>query len=196
MTMQPNIGFRPAAAQAVPRGTIMIRPNRHGYTVREADRQIDYARIAEMALYGAGAAFLAAALLHWVLPGSLNVAELVVVKGALSVMFAIAGLLLIWVASRGMRPIVQMDLAKGELRFGTRNLRGFVHLRLVTPLSDVDSLYVDRRKDRNAPGHLCVRLRGHARPVRLVTGDQEELAYLHERICQDVNPETATRRAS
>lgn len=153
-----------------------------GFRLRPAhieNKRID--AVIEWTLTGLGAALLLASLAQWLLPGSGLGGDLIAMKIMFSAVLAVAGGILINVAARGFRPEVQVDRARGEVRFVSRNPRGRGKILAEVDLNKIIGVGMTRSID-GPDCHCLIYLIDGEKPLRLATGTEPEIKKIRKRM--------------
>lgn len=134
----------------------------------------------------AGLSFFAAAAAFWVLPGAILSGDVAVMKAVASGACICVGLILLWYASAGAQPEIQMDQSRCELRVVTRNSKG--HTRLVArhAFEDISAVRVQRDADDEIMGLLLMHLHGSDKIIVAARAPEHQLSVLRRRIARDL----------
>jgi hypothetical protein len=139
-----------------------------------------------LALKLGAAAFLLAAAGQWLLPGSLVTGDVVVMKLVLTAALGATAAILFRFADRGFVPELQVDAALREVRVGTRNLNGLSHARTRIAMHDIEECFARPSSRVEGQMEICLRVAGHAEPVRIAAGSGVDLAAFLERLTRDL----------
>lgn len=162
-----------------------------GYTVSERAGVLDLDAVMEGSLKFFGLAMVLSAGALWLLPGAIIAGDVLTMKLALTAAFLATGLALFWHANRGFQYEIQIDAGRREVRIATRNSRDESRTRRRIPMRDIESCFLRRSKEPNAPARLYLRLRGSPVPVALIGGPEHALGMLHQRLSRDLRPPRA-----
>ena len=159
-----------------------------GYIVREKADRFDHETVLEASCRFLGFVLVLCAYAQWFLPGLMFNGDAVAMKGALSFFLCGTGVAVYWFASRGLRGELEVDQTRRELRLVSLNSRGHKRLRARICMRDIESAFLRRTKEADAPAFLMVRLRRGGAPIKLATGLEDELMELQQRLKTDVKP--------
>lgn len=172
-----------ATADAPP--VLDIRDTRWGFVATERSARVGMAQAREFGLKLVAGAFLLAALGQWLLPGSLFSGDVIVMKIALSAALGAAAFVIFRHSDRGFVAELHVDAAMREVRLGTRNLRGMSQVRLRILMHDIEECFARPSGDEGLM-EICLRVAGHAEPVRIAAGAPSDLAPFLERLTRDL----------
>ena len=166
-----------------------------GFRLRPADMQ-ESAKdfIIEWGLTILGIAFLLAAFAQWLLPNSLYSGNTLMVKLVLTCVLGLLGGLALSVSARGFRPEVQVDRARQEIRFVSRNPRGRGQILATIDLEQIIGVGMTRSMT-TGDCHCLIYLIDGNKPLRLATGIESEIREIREKMDNYVTP-AAQRLAS
>lgn len=156
-----------------------------GYTVRSSRPVSPVLVVMQNGALGLGLASMVAIAALWVVnPAAEDAATLGIRLGASLILAGIA-VMLLWFASRGVRPEVQIDCALGEVREVLRNNSGKPTLVARYGFDAVGGVFIARGRRR---GHdsLVLRYRNTSQVMRVVTGREDQLVELRDRIGRDL----------
>lgn len=159
-----------------------------GFRLRPA--KIDNKRVdalIEWTLTGLGVALILAAIAQWLLPGAALAGDVIAMKLMFSAVLAVAGGILISVAARGFRPEVQVDRARSEVRFVSRNPRGRGKVLAEVDLDRIIGVGMTRSID-GPDCHCLIYLIDGEKPLRLATGTEPEIKKIRKRMDEFVVP--------
>ena len=125
---------------------------------------------------------------HWLLPGSDLSPDVLPLKMASTLLFAILGAGLIWIGRQGMVQETHLDRVKQEIRLVQRNRRGGGRLVDTIQFSEVASVVLRRTKAPLVPARLSLRLKRSSGFVDLVQGQERLLLPLRDRLFVDMSP--------
>ena len=165
-----------------------------GFRLRPAkieNKRIDAA--IEWGLSGLGAILVLAALVQWFLPGALAAGEIMGMKLMFSAILAVGGGILISVAGRGYSPEVQVDRARGEIRFVSRNPRGRGKILAEVELDRVIGVGMTRSID-GPDCHCLIYLIDGEKPLRLASGTEADVKKIKRRMDEFVVPPADRKR--
>lgn len=157
-----------------------------GYTVSEGDQAQSRGRLMERLGRLFGVAAVMAALGLWGLPGSLQGADVAVMKLGLTVGLMLVGAVLIWSAKSGFNDEMQVDLVRRELRIGQRNAAGDYRLNMMLGFAEVGSVFLMRTKKRGEPARLFLRIGDSDQALEIAQGRAEYLEPLKARLTRDI----------
>jgi hypothetical protein len=165
--------------------SVAISEEPGGYAVSETHRGNPVARVTETTLrLLAGTAFVSAFLV-WLTPVPGPAQAAIGLQLMMSVLLLTGSLGFYWLAARGFRQVVQLNIRRRELRLGRINHAGRVRTFDRFALDQIDSIFVQRPVHGGA-AVLCLRI-GHASSnIPLLQGDPTELGALHRRLCEDM----------
>lgn len=162
-----------------------IRDTRWGFVATERPSRVGLGQVREFVLkLGAGAVLVVAAA-QWLLPGSLLSGDVIVMKLVLTAAPGAAAAAIFQFADRGFVAEIQVDAAMREVRIGTRNLRGLSHVRKRIAMHDIEECFA-RPSAGDGLMEICLRVAGHAEPVRIAAGSVTDLAPFLERLTRDL----------
>jgi len=176
----------PGAAKAAEAGPA-VETAHWGYAIHDGRAADGLRRI--MAGLGrfVGSILMLAAVGLWILPDTVAGAELFSMKLAAMVMFSVFGGYLLWAGSTPGHLEYHVDVIRGELRVGRRDLRGgFRHSARLT-FDDIASVYLLRSKDHAQPARLYLRLAGSDGALEVARGPEAELDPLRDRLTRDLS---------
>ncbi|MEL6645125.1 MAG: hypothetical protein AAFQ79_14425 [Pseudomonadota bacterium] len=159
-----------------------------GYVVRQKTDRFDHETAFESAGRFLGLILVVCAYGQWFLPATLFGGDAVAMKGAMSFVFGASGVGIYWFATRGLKTDLEVDLTRRELRVVNRNSRGGRRLQLHIGMRDIESAFLRRIKEDDAPAYLMVRPRRGAAPIQLAMGCETELMELQQRLKSDIKP--------
>ncbi len=133
---------------------------------------------------GIGAAMASVGL--WLMPGATLQGDVVSMKIAVSVVFGAAAILLFWFSSRGIASEMQVDVVRRELREAVRSRSGAITLVGRTRFDEIESVFLSRDAARPGTATLRMRFKGGAHTLDLVTGPEERLTGLKDRLGRDL----------
>lgn len=165
-----------------------------GYVIRPSEPFLERAAMVEMLAMFSGIIVFLSAYGQWLLPGADFSPALMPLKLVSTVIFAVLGASLIWVARMGMVQELHVDRTKQEIRLVQRNRQG--HGRLVAQIAfaDVASILISRPRTPWTPARLCIRLNagGH---VDLLPSHPDLLLPVRDRLIVDMSPRFRARSA-
>ena len=152
--------------------------------------------VVEYALTGLGGFLILAAAVQWLLPGTRWGGDMLAIKLMFSTVLVVVGGILINVAGRGYRPEVQVDRARGEIRFVSRNPRGRGKILAEVDLDRVIGVGMTRSID-GPDCHCLIYLIDGEKPLRLASGTEPEIKKIKKRMDEFVVPpsERTARKA-
>ncbi len=159
-----------------------------GYVVFPIGEVSPWAVLSQLAAWAAGVAAGVAAAAIWLVPSAVDAMALarVGLTGALLVTAA----LLLWFASRGLRPEVEIDLRRREVRQMVRNRAGRPTLVARYGFDRIGGVVLDRSAGRGQyrPSHaaLVLRYRNTAQMLPVVYGRASDLMALRDRLGRDL----------
>ena len=143
--------------------------------------------LVEWTLTGLGVLLILAALAQWFLPGNVLAGDVIAMKVMFSAVLVVAGGILISVAARGFRPEVQVDRARGEVRFVSRNPRGRGKVLAEVDLNSIIGVGMTRSIE-GPDCHCLIYLTDGEKPLRLATGTEPEIKKIRKRMDEFVVP--------
>ena len=152
--------------------------------------------VIEYVLTGLGGLLILAAAVQWLLPGTRWGGDMLAIKLMFSTVLVVVGGILISVAGRGYRPEVQVDRARGEIRFVSRNPRGRGKILAEVDLDRVIGVGMTRSID-GPDCHCLIYLIDGEKPLRLASGTEPEIKKIKKRMDEFVVPpsERTARKA-
>jgi hypothetical protein len=159
-----------------------------GFRLRPADMQESAADfIIEWGLTIFGVAFLLAAFAQWLLPGSVYSGDALMLKFVLTCVLGLAGGLCLSVSARGFRPEVQVDRARQEIRFASRNPRGRGQILATVDLDQIIGVGITRSMT-TGDCHCLIYLIDGKKPLRIATGTEAEIRVIRDKMDNYVTP--------
>lgn len=159
-----------------------------GFRLRPSDMQekpVDL--ILEWGLTLLGGVLILSAFGQWLLPSALYAGDALMVKFVLTCILGLLGGVALSVAGRGFRPEVQVDRARQEIRFVSRNPRGRGQVLATVEIDQI--IGVGITKSVNGPDcHCLIYLIDGKKPLRLATGTEEEIRAIREKMDEYVTP--------
>ncbi len=153
-----------------------------GFRLRPADMEEKTSDlIIEWGLTLGGIAFILSAFAQWLLPGSMYVGDALMVKFVLTCVLGMVGGLALSVSARGFRPEVQVDRARQEIRFVSRNPRGRGQVLATVDLDQIIGVGITKSL-ASGDCHCLIYLIDGRKPLRLATGREAEIRRIHEKM--------------
>ncbi len=134
-----------------------------------------------------GIALLLAAFAQWLLPSSLYVGDSLVSKFVLTCVLGMLGGLAISVSARGFRPEVQVDRAREEIRFVSRNPRGRGQVLATVDIDQIIGVGITRSL-ATGDCHCLIYLIDGQKPLRIATGTEDEIRQIRTKMDAYVTP--------
>lgn len=159
-----------------------------GFRLRPADMQEKASDLmVEWGLTLLGIALLLSAFAQWLLPGSLYVGDTVIAKFVLTCVLGLLGGLALSVSARGFRPEVQVDRIRQEIRFVSRNPRGRGQVLATVDIDQIIGVGITRSL-ATGDCHCLIYLIDGEKPLRIATGNEDEIRAIRERMDHYVTP--------
>ncbi len=98
-------------------------------------------------------------------------------------------------ADRGLRPALQVDPVRKELRLGTINRKGLFTPREQFPVADIESVFLLRAREGRTTTRLHLRLKGSRGVVYVMQASESELTPVLERIAAAVHIQDQRRKS-
>ncbi|NNK77566.1 MAG: hypothetical protein HKP40_02520 [Litoreibacter sp.] len=168
-------------------------PSSFGYSVSEHPDRFKREAAVEVIIRCVAILIVFGAYFQWFLPSLIMRGDPAVAKAVLSIVFAGTGLGLYVVGTRGFLNELTLNMTKQELRIGKLNGQGRNRIARHIALDRVESMFVKRPSERQAPATLYLRLAGKPRAIAVLRGHQSEVEALHMRLCQDIQFATQKR---
>ncbi|MFY0692939.1 MAG: hypothetical protein JXR14_13585 [Paracoccaceae bacterium] len=170
-------------------------PSALGYSVSEHPDRFKREAAVELLIRCIAILIVFGAYFQWFLPSLIMRGDPTVTKALLSIVFAGTGLGLYVIGSRGFLNEITLNLTKREIRIGKLNGQGRNRIARHIPLDRVESIFVKRPSERQAPATLYLRLVGKPRAIAILRGHQNEIEQLHMRLCHDIQFATQKKAA-
>lgn len=178
--------FRAGVQRDVGEAGPVIEKTDWGYAIRdELPRSATRAMIAASGRF-AGTILLIVAAGLLLLPDDVHAPELLGMKLAAIVIFAVFGAALLLAGRRVQHPEIHVDTTRGEVRLGRRGIKGGFDLRASLKFADIASIYLLRTKDHSQPTRLFLRLAGADLAIEVASGAEPALEHLRERLTRDL----------
>lgn len=159
-----------------------------GFRLRPADMQEKASDLMiEWALTLFGVALLLSAFAQWLLPGSLYVGDSMVAKFVLTCVLGMLGGLALSLSARGFRPEVQVDRLRQEIRFVSRNPRGRGQVLATVDIDQIIGVGITRSLS-TGDCHCLIYLIDGEKPLRIASGNEDEIRTIRERMDHYVTP--------
>jgi len=159
-----------------------------GFRLRPADMQERASDLMiEWTLTLFGVALLLSAFAQWLLPGSLYVGDSMVAKFVLTCVLGMLGGLALSLSARGFRPEVQVDRLRQEIRFVSRNPRGRGQVLATVDIDQIIGVGITRSLS-TGDCHCLIYLIDGEKPLRIATGNENEIRQIRERMDHYVTP--------
>ncbi|MGI9389888.1 MAG: hypothetical protein ACR2O1_07515 [Boseongicola sp.] len=153
-----------------------------GFRLRPADMDERAGEaVTEYALTFLGIILLISAFGQWILPGSIYGGDMIAMKLMLTAVLGVAGGLIISISARGFRPEVQVDSARQEVRFVSRNPRGRGEVLAIIDINRIIGVGMTRSVD-GTDCHCLLYLINGQKPLRLATGTEREIKAIRKRM--------------
>ncbi|WP_226550424.1 hypothetical protein [Celeribacter naphthalenivorans] len=173
------------------KGTIFRRETAWGYSLSQQDGLCAMRPRAELGLRVLSfLAFLVMAAL-WLWPGASFAFGLLGIKLGLTVFLGVMGLTLGYMAERGLRREVQVDLQRNQLRVVWLNRRDETRLHTVIGFDEIGSVFVRRGPVPGRTTHLDVRFGTQGEVETLFEGREEVLRELWYDLNSDLRDEAS-----
>ena len=180
----PNDGLRAAP---------IVTETYWGYVVRPAEPFLERAAIVEIVATFAGVLVFFSAYGHWLLPGVDLAPDVLPLKVAMTLIFAVVGATLIWIGRTGMVQELHIDTSKDEVRLVQRNRHGEGRLNDLFNFNAVASVVLQRAGSSLLPARLCLRMRD-GRVIDILPSDEMELLPIRDRLIVDMSPRFREKR--
>lgn len=159
-----------------------------GFRLRPADMQEKASDLMiEWTLTLFGVALLLSAFAQWLLPGSLYVGDSMVAKFVLTCVLGMLGGLALSLSARGFRPEVQVDRLRQEIRFVSRNPRGRGQVLATVDVDQIIGVGITRSLS-TGDCHCLIYLIDGEKPLRIASGNEDEIRAIRERMDHYVTP--------
>lgn len=159
-----------------------------GFRLRPADMEEKASDLfIEWGLTILGFALLISAFAQWLLPSSLYVGDTLVAKFVLTCVLGMLGGLALSVSARGFRPEVQVDRARQEIRFVSRNPRGRGQILATVDIDQIIGVGITRSL-ATGDCHCLIYLIDGQKPLRIATGTEEEIRRIRKKMDSYVTP--------
>ncbi len=159
-----------------------------GFRLRPADMAEQAGEaITEWALTFLGIVLLLSAFGQWVLPGSIYGGDMIAMKLMLTAVLGVGGGLILSISARGFRPEVQVDRARQEIRFVSRNPRGRGEVLATIDIERIIGIGMTKSVD-GPDCHCLLYLINGQKPLRLATGTEHEIKAIRKRMDDYVTP--------
>lgn len=153
-----------------------------GFRLRPADMAERAGEaITEWALTFLGIVLLISAFGQWILPGSIYGGDMIAMKLMLTAVLGVGGGLILSMSARGFRPEVQVDSARNEIRFVSRNPRGRGEVMATIDIERIIGIGMTRSVD-GPDCHCLLYLIDGQKPLRLATGSEPEIKAIRKRM--------------
>lgn len=157
-----------------------------GYTIRTQNAPRLSILMLQAGAMLTGAACLAAAIGLQVLPQAIVAANDPLFKDVASVLFAAVAALLLWFASRGTTPELQVDTTLGEVREVVRNRAGKATLLGRYGFDAIGGVFLDRQVGPKNEATLVLRYQNTAQTLHVASGPIAPLEMLRDRLGRDL----------
>jgi len=159
-----------------------------GFRLRPADMKEKASDLMiEWGLTLLGVTLLLSAFAQWLLPSSLYIGDTLMVKFILTCVLGMLGGLAISVSARGFRPEVQVDRARHEIRFVSRNPRGRGQILATVDIETIIGVGITRSL-ATGDCHCLIYLIDGQKPLRSATGTESEIRAIREKMDDYVTP--------
>lgn len=159
-----------------------------GFRIRPADMEATALdAIVEWGLTILGIAFLLAAFGQWIVPGSLYTGDAIMIKFVMTCVLGLAGGVTLSMSARGFRPEVQVDRARHEIRFVSRNPRGRGQILATVDLDQIIGVGITRSLS-GRDCHCLIYLIDGEKPLRIATGVESEIRRIRKKMDDFVKP--------
>lgn len=158
-----------------------------GYIIRSDTQIADRAPLIERVAGIAGIAFLIAACASWLVPQvHAGVPADLSTRMASSIGLTLPAVMFLWIAERGLRQEVHVDVSRGKLRQAVCNRNGRVRVLKSVPFEKITSAFI-KRDCPTCGAQLFVRLED-GKPIHIASGRETTLRLLHERLGLELRP--------
>lgn len=157
-----------------------------GYSIDDGTDADHGEDIAGAAMRFLGLVLLLSAYGQWLLPASMFAGDPFLMKASLAAVLGASGVAIYWIAARGRRPVVEVDLSRRELRDVKITAQGARRVHRIIQMSAVESAFIRRRSDEG-PDELHLNLTSGA-PLHIANGTEAELMPLYRRLAADMMP--------
>ncbi|MBL4812333.1 MAG: hypothetical protein JKX69_08265 [Rhodobacteraceae bacterium] len=163
-----------------------------GYIVRSMNATPTSVVVLQAATWIGGIVCFAGAAGLWVLPGATLTAGIAGMKIGLTVFVALLGAILMWYSSRGVEAEIQIDTSLGEVREVVRNRVGKPSLTGRYGFDAIGGVFIDRQNGPSGQNgrakevSLVLRYRNTTQKLQVVTGKEQTLFSLRDRIGRDL----------
>jgi len=151
-----------------------------GFRIRPADtKENPLDAVIELALTSLGVVLILTAFGQWIIPGSSFGGGALTIKLVLTCVLGLAGGITLSASARGFRPEVQVDRARGEIRFVSRNPRGRGKILAEVELATVIGVGITKSID-GPDCHCLIYMIDGRRPLRIASGTEREIRGIRE----------------
>ena len=163
--------------------TLDVSETRTSYILRSRTKGDAARRTAEMTLTGAAILLLIGAYLLIILP-QVQVVERAALPGYVLPMTMVALALGLYAfATRGHTPEVRLDKVRDEIWICARNSKFDARIQTRLAKSDIQSMFIQRPKEKTGDAAIMARINGKARPTCLVRGRLDEIELAYQDLC-------------
>lgn len=172
--------------RGVPRKGPMIDMTHWGYVVRKPAAQgiVHLFGTAISRFVGTLSLLIAAGFL--LLPDGAQGEGVGAMKLGAMAMFTAIGLFLFLFGRQGGYPELHVDTLRGEVRVGSRGIKGKVRFSAILKFEDIASVYLLRSKTHNQPTRLFLRLKDFDGAIEVACGPEDALEELRQRVSRDL----------
>ena len=161
-----------------------------GYIIRPGENALMRAAYGEMAASFVAVLLGLSAYGLWLLPNSTDVAALLPFKIAGTAIFFVMAAMLYLIARRGLCYEVHVDLQRKVLRTARRNRHGRATAVRSVPISEIESVFLQRAQTGFMRSRLCVRVTGERGLTEVAVGYERTLAPILDRMARDLRKQT------
>ena len=163
--------------------TLDVSETRNSYVLRSRSKGDAARRKAEMTLTGAAILLLIGAYLLLILPQTQVAGDANLPGFVLPMTMVALALGLYAFATRGHTPEVRLDKVRDEIWICARNSKFEARIQTRLAKSDIQSMFIQRPKDKNGDAAIMARIKGKARPTCLVLGRLDEIELAYQDLC-------------
>lgn len=159
-----------------------------GFRMRPADmKEKATDTLAEWVLTFLGIALILSAFVQWILPGALYFGDALMMKFVLTCILGLSGGIVLANSARGFRPEVQVDRARHEIRFVSRNPRGRGRILATIDIDQIIGVGITKSMTSDDCHCLIYMLDGR-KPLRIATGTELEIREIRTKMDDYVTP--------
>lgn len=165
---------------------VVMKDTPGGYEIRTEAPISDRAILIERMSAITGFTMIAVALTGIYFAKTSPLAELSAVQMAAGATVLTGGIAYLWIAIRGTRHQVNLDLEKQELHYVVRNHTDGLRVLKSVRFAEIDSTYIKRAEADGKPAILYARLSDGEDLIEIARGAEEDLQPVQARIARDL----------